>query len=79
MKTCLVTGAAGLIGSEVARYFLDLGYKVVGIDNNMRRWFFGPNGDTTHVSHSLSNELNYFHESCDIRDRQEIERIFKEK
>lgn len=79
MKTCLVTGAAGLIGSEVARYFLDLGCKVVGVDNNMRKWFFGPNGDTEHVAESLLNNVNYFHESCDIRDRDEIERIFKQK
>jgi len=78
MKTCLVTGAAGLIGSEVARYFLDLGYKVVGIDNNMRKWFFGPSGDTEHVAESLLNNVKYFHENCDIRDRAEIERIFKQ-
>lgn len=78
MKTCLVTGAAGLIGSEVARYFLDLGYKVVGIDNNMRKWFFGPSGDTEHVAESLLNNVKYFHENCDIRDRVEIERIFKQ-
>ena len=45
-KKLLVTGSAGLIGSEVVSYFANKGWKVVGIDNNMRADFFGEAGDT---------------------------------
>lgn len=78
MKTCLITGASGLIGSEVARHFLKLGYQVVGVDNNMRRHFFGPGGDTSSVTQSLSQMSSYVHKDCDIRDSQKILEIFKE-
>jgi CDP-paratose 2-epimerase len=47
MKTLLVTGSSGLIGSEVCQYFAnDRGYAIHGIDNNQRAVFFGPQGDT---------------------------------
>jgi CDP-paratose 2-epimerase len=47
MKTLLVTGSSGLIGSEVCVYFArELGYRVHGVDNNQRAVFFGPAGDT---------------------------------
>ena len=42
----LITGSSGLIGSEAVVYFDSLGHKILGIDNNMRRQFFGPKGDT---------------------------------
>lgn len=47
MKKILVTGAGGLIGSEVVKYFVRKGIEVIGIDNNMRAGFFGQKGDTT--------------------------------
>ena len=47
MKTLLVTGSCGLIGSEVAAYFAKLGWRIVGVDNNFRAVFFGPEGDTS--------------------------------
>jgi len=77
MKKVLVTGASGLIGSEVTRFYLSKGYKVIGVDNNMRMKFFGPGGDTSSVLKSLSQDKNYLHESVDIRDRIEIENIFQ--
>ena len=77
MKKVLVTGASGLIGSEVTRFYLSKGYKVIGVDNNMRMNFFGPGGDTSSVLKSLSQDKNYLHESVDIRDRIEIENIFE--
>jgi CDP-paratose 2-epimerase len=77
MKTILVTGSAGLIGSEVAAYFLRLGFKVVGIDNNLRKFFFGESGDTTHVADSLKKNKFYFHEFQDIRDQAGIDTILK--
>jgi len=46
MKTILVTGSSGLIGSEAVEHFDRQGHKVIGVDNNMRREFFGPPGDT---------------------------------
>ena len=46
MKTLLVTGSSGLIGSEVVAHFCGLGWRVYGVDNNMRADFFGPQGDT---------------------------------
>jgi CDP-paratose 2-epimerase len=70
-KTILVTGASGLIGSEVATYFArELGYVVHGLDNNQRAVFFGPQGDTRWNRDRLERELpGYVHHDLDIRDR----------
>ena len=46
MNTLLVTGSSGLIGSEVCQHFHDLGWKIIGVDNNQRAVFFGEQGDT---------------------------------
>lgn len=57
-RTLLVTGASGLIGSEVATYFArELGYDVHGLDNNQRAVFFGPQGDTRWNQRRLQREL----------------------
>jgi CDP-paratose 2-epimerase len=71
MKTLLVTGSSGLIGSEVCQYFArELGYAVHGVDNNQRAVFFGPQGDTRWNQHRLECELKGFtHHELDIRDR----------
>jgi len=50
MKTLLVTGSSGLIGSEVCVHFAERGWRVVGLDNNQREVFFGPQGDTSWTS-----------------------------
>ncbi len=76
-KKILITGSSGLIGSEVSKFFLNLGYVVIGIDNNMRKTFFGPNGDTSNVTNLLLKVKNYSHENCDIRDKEKINEIFK--
>jgi CDP-paratose 2-epimerase len=73
----LVTGAAGLIGSEVVEFFLQKKCSVIGIDNNMRKEFFGPGGDTTSVLMRLQKNKKYTHFNVDIRDRKKIENIFK--
>ncbi len=74
MKTLLVTGSSGLIGSEVCAYFArELGYTVHGIDNNQRAVFFGPAGDTRWNQHRLQRELPAFvHHELDIRNRDGV-------
>jgi len=76
----LVTGSAGLIGSEVASYFASQGWLVIGIDNNQRAVFFGKDGDTAwNVSRLKEQHGNsYRHMSLDIRDRKGILEVFKE-
>jgi CDP-paratose 2-epimerase len=73
----LITGSSGLIGSECARYFDGKGLAVHGVDNNMRRDFFGPDGDTSRVLGDLSNRCRHFtHHDLDIRNRQAIIELF---
>lgn len=73
MKKLIVTGAAGLIGSEVVTYFAQRGWEIEGIDNNMRADFFGESGDTTWNATRLSQEYkNYRHNRIDIRDRKTV-------
>lgn len=69
-RIVLITGSSGLIGSEVCRYFHDLGWEVHGIDNNQRAVFFGPQGDTRWNQKRLENTLPHFtHHELDIRNR----------
>ena len=74
---CLVTGAAGLIGSEAVRYFLNKGHLVWGIDNNMRAKFFGPMGDVTKSIDSLRQISGYSHFWSDITIENQVSDIFK--
>ncbi len=74
----LVTGSSGLIGSEAVRHFAGLGHDVAGIDNNMRRAFFGPHGDTSWVTEQLRRTLASFrHFEIDIRDRSRVLDLFE--
>ncbi|OAM89588.1 NAD-dependent epimerase/dehydratase family protein [Termitidicoccus mucosus] len=80
MKTLLVTGSSGLIGSEVCAYFSrELGYAVHGVDNNQRAVFFGPQGDTRWNQARLARELPGFrHHELDIRDRAGVLALVRE-
>ena len=79
MKTLLVTGSSGLIGSEVVDYFCDLGWEVHGIDNNMRADFFGPGGDTRWNQRRLLDRNDRFrHHQLDIRNRPDIVALLEE-
>lgn len=79
-KQLLVTGSAGLIGSESVRYFTQMGWQVTGIDNNMRADFFGKDGDTTWNLQRLQVDCpEYQHFSLDIRDRPSILNLFSEQ
>jgi CDP-paratose 2-epimerase len=76
-KVLLVTGASGLIGSEVCTYFAEHGFDVHGVDNNQRAVFFGPQGDTRWNQERLEREVRgYRHHELDIRDRQGILDLF---
>lgn len=70
MKTLLVTGSSGLIGSEVVERFCQDGWNVIGVDNNMRADFFGKGGDTRWNQRRLEAKyVNFAHHELDIRDR----------
>lgn len=73
----LVTGSSGLIGSEAVTFFDNLGFRVLGIDNNMRADFFGPKGDTTSNRRRLQTSCkNFTHQTIDIRDRGVVDALF---
>ncbi|MEZ4765037.1 MAG: NAD-dependent epimerase/dehydratase family protein [Calditrichia bacterium] len=77
MSVVLVTGSGGLIGSESVKFFHELGFSVVGIDNDMRKFFFGDEASTRwNVERLKSNLKNYTHFDADIRDETAIGDIF---
>jgi CDP-paratose 2-epimerase len=72
----LVTGSSGLIGSEVVTFFCDEGWEVHGFDNNMRKDFFGAQGDTSWNRMRLEQEFkNFRHHDVDIRDRTKVFKV----
>ena len=77
MKVIIVTGSSGLIGSESVKFFIKKGFKVLGIDNNLRKYFFGKDGDTKWQLNNLKKIKNYNHFNYDIRNYKKIENIFK--
>lgn len=78
MSVAIVTGSAGLIGSEAVSFFAELGMDVVGIDNDMRRYFFGESASTHWNRVRLEeNVARYEHQTVDIRDQGAINRIFQ--
>lgn len=77
MSIAIVTGAAGLIGSEAARYFAAKGLDVVGIDNDMRARFFGSDASTKWNRRRLEQDIaSYRHEDLDIRDIEGLRKLF---
>ncbi|KJS82652.1 MAG: NAD-dependent epimerase [Peptococcaceae bacterium BICA1-8] len=78
MSIVIITGSAGLIGSEATRFYANLGFKVIGIDNNMREYFFGTEGSTVWNRQSLQKVLGskYEHHDIDIRNSEQINSIF---
>tara|TARA_A100001015_G_scaffold99427_1_gene110453 strand:+ start:2277 stop:3332 length:1056 start_codon:yes stop_codon:yes gene_type:complete len=78
MSTILVTGCSGLIGNTCVRYFHDKGYNIVGIDNDMRAYFFGKEASTAGVtSELLKNYKNFDYRSIDIRNEDAVSQIFQ--
>jgi CDP-paratose 2-epimerase len=79
MRAVIVTGSAGLIGSETVKRFAPEAVTVIGIDNDMRAQFFGPEASTTKTRDGLiANIRNYQHQEFDIRDAPKVEQLFHE-
>jgi CDP-paratose 2-epimerase len=78
MDIALITGSAGLIGAESVRFFSKKGFRIIGIDNNMRRVFFGNEASTEWSRRRLESEIkSYTHYDMDIRNKEAMETIFK--
>lgn len=75
----LITGSGGLIGSQATKYFIEHDFEVVGIDNNMRAYFFGEEASTKWNVDKLNEDFKdkYTHYETDIRDNEKLEEIFK--
>ena len=75
----LVTGSSGLIGSEAVSFFDNMGFRVDGVDNNMRADFFGSKGDTRWNQQRLLNDCKSFtHHEIDIRERDDVDRLLRD-
>jgi CDP-paratose 2-epimerase len=78
-RTAIVTGSSGLIGSEVVAFLDERGWAVQGVDNNMRREFFGAEGDTTwNLERLRASTRRFVHNDLDVRDRAAMFRLFSE-
>ena len=76
-KLALVTGSAGLVGSECVRFFSQKGFGVIGVDNNMRKNFFGAAASVEwNKDRLLKTAPDYVHYDFDIRDKAAIEGLF---
>ena len=77
MTIALVTGAAGLVGAAAVKHFAERGMDVVGIDNDMRKSFFGEAASTAWIRDLLLSTVpRYRHEDIDIRDKDRIDSLF---
>ncbi len=78
MKIALITGSCGLVGSESSIFFAQKGFKILGIDNNTRKFFFGKDGDISWIKNRLKKNLkNYSHYHLDIRNYNALKKIFQ--
>ena len=78
MSIILITGSSGLVGSESVNFFSKKGFDVIGIDNNLRKFFFGNDGSTHWVKNRLlKTNKNFKSLNLDIRNYNGLEKIFK--
>ena len=78
MSLVIITGSVGLVGSEAVNFFSQKGFRVIGIDNNLRKFFFGNDGSTSWLKKKIiKNNPKYKHFSVDIRNYRSLEKIFK--
>ena len=73
----IITGSTGLIGASTSEYFLKKGIKILGIDNDLRSYFFGKNGSNKWKEKILKQNRLYTHHKVDIRNKEKIFEIFK--
>ncbi len=78
MPVAIVTGSGGLIGSESVQHFVQAGYDVIGLENDMRATFFGPDASTAHTTGTLTERYPSEFRSLevDIRDAEGVARVF---
>ena len=78
MSVVLITGSSGLVGSESVNFFCEKGFDVIGIDNNLRKFFFGSEGSTLWVKNLLlKKNKNFKSLNIDIRNYNKLEKLFK--
>ena len=78
MSIVLITGSSGLVGSESVNFFSKKGFDVIGIDNNLRKFFFGNEGSTNKIKNDLlRNHKNFKSYNIDIRSYNGLEKIYK--
>ena len=78
MSVVIITGSSGLVGSESVNFFSKKGFDVIGIDNNLRKKFFGNEGSTNKIKNNLlEKNKNFKHFSIDIRNYNSLEKIYK--
>ena len=78
MSIVIITGSTGLVGSESVNFFHDKGFDVIGIDNNLRKFFFGKEGSTHLVkSNLLKKNKNFSNFDIDVRNYSKLKKIFK--
>ena len=78
-KFVLITGSCGLVGSESVSFFIKKGFNIIGIDNNLRKYFFGEEGSTIWIRKKFLKKFKekYHHFNIDIRNYQQLEKIFR--
>jgi CDP-paratose 2-epimerase len=77
MKTIIVTGSHGLIGSECVNFFHNLNYRIIGIDDNSRKKFFGSEASTNKIGHKLKKLKNYHHYNINIKNFKKLSTLYK--
>ena len=78
MSLAIITGSTGLVGSEAVNFFHDKGFEIIGIDNNLRKLFFGNNGSTSWIkSRLIKRNKKFINFNVDIRNQNALTEIFK--
>ena len=78
MSVVIITGSSGLVGSESVNFFCKKGFDVIGLDNNLREFFFGKDGSTKKVRELLKKKNKNFNSyNIDVRNFNSLEKIFK--
>ncbi len=78
MSLAIITGSTGLIGSEAVNFFCDKGFDVIGIYNNLRKFFFGEDGSTSWIKTKLKKRNKQFQNlNVDIRNYNKLKKIFE--